>query len=98
MASEPLRDAPAPLAPLPTRAELARQDLANAVRKPKMIHRERVPGGPDAPMVAYFRAGVLWRVYWRAETPGAELVGSFLSLDEARRDAEATLAPPLRLA
>ncbi len=80
-----------------TKSERAHEDLANAVRPAKMIHRERVPGGPDAPMVAYFRAGLCWGVYWRAEHPGAALVGWFGSLDEARRDAEGTLARPTEL-
>jgi hypothetical protein len=63
-----------------------------AGKAPKLIHREGLKRNP-AEMIAYYRAGPEWKVYWIKETGQAVygvggLTGPFASLDQARRDAE----------
>jgi hypothetical protein len=63
-------------------------------KTPLCIHREAVarPGGDSGPVIAYYRAGICWDVYWVAEDGREILSDRFDSLVDARRDAERAYA------
>lgn len=65
------------------------------VKPEKMIHREAIRGVPGGPVIAYYRGGPDWQVYWTPEGTGepAKRHGPFASLNEARMDAERHYAP-----
>lgn len=59
-------------------------------KAPKCVHREPValPDGSKGPMIAYWRAGLNWELYWRSEADGTGGPDGFRSLVDARSAAE----------